>query len=119
MMSTIACRRWDIVLVPFPFTDLTAAKRRPGLVVSPDGYNASVGDIVIAFVTSRTDLTPRPGDHVIRLWRESGLPKPSTVRMKFATLDAGIVLKRIGVLAEPERESVQEQLRAFFAGVWR
>ena len=115
-MSTIACNKWDIVLVPFPFTDLTTAKRRPALVVSPDDYNASARDLVIALVTSRTGLAPRPGDHWIRSWQESGLPKPSVLRMKFATVDAGIVLRKIGVLAEAERGDVRELLRGFFAG---
>lgn len=115
-MSTTTYRRWDLILVPFPFTDLTAAKRRPALVVSPDDYNAATGDVVIAFVTSRLGQDPRPGDHRIALWRESGLPKPSTLRMKLATVDSGIVRKRIGELATGERDEVREKLREFFAG---
>jgi len=35
------CRKWDIIIVPFPFTDLTTVKKRPALVVSPDNYNNS------------------------------------------------------------------------------
>jgi hypothetical protein len=86
------------------------------LVESPDDYNDAAGDIVIAFVTSRSDLVRRPGDYPIRLWQEAGLLKPSTLRMKFATVDAGVVLKKLGVLAEADRGAVRELLRAFFAG---
>ncbi len=112
----IECRRWDIVLVPFPFTDLTAVKRRPALVVSPEDYNAATGDVVIAFITSRTEVAPLPGDHALLSWMESGLPKPSILRMKFATVDAAIVLKKLGALAEGDREAVRGVLREFFAG---
>ena len=43
----------DIVLVPVPFTDLTATKRRPVLVLSNDAYNRRAEDVVVAAVTSQ------------------------------------------------------------------
>jgi mRNA interferase MazF len=107
-------RKWDIILVPFPFTDLTTSKKRPALVVSPDSYNRSGPDLVIAFITSRTDVSQRPGDHRIRSWKESGLPKASLLRMKFATIDCEIVEKKIGRLSEAERSGVRHALRDFF-----
>ena len=78
--------KWDIILVPFPFTDLTTAKKRPALVVSPDSYNELGPDLVIAFLTSQTKILPRPGDYPIQSWKESGLPRASLLRMKFATI---------------------------------
>ena len=110
-----AYRKWDIILVPFPFTDMTAAKKRPALVVSPDVYNRLGPDLVIAFITSRTDVPPRPGDPRIQFWKESGLPKASLLRMKFATIDREIVLKRIGRLHQPEQTGVRAVLSEFFA----
>ncbi len=109
-------RRWDIILVPFPFTDLTAAKKRPALVVSPDESNRYGADLVIAFITSHMDVSPRIGDYRIRSWKESGLPKESLLRMKFATIDRGIVVKRIGRLHHEERDGVREVLSEFFLG---
>jgi len=108
------CRKWDIVLVPFPFTDLTTAKKRPTLVVSPDHYNRSGQDVIILFITSRTDVSPHPGDYRIRLWKEAGLPKASLLRMKFATIDQDIIVKRIGRLCRDERNSVWDALIKFF-----
>jgi len=110
-----AYRKWDILLVPFPFTDLTTAKKRPALVVSPDVYNRSGPDLVIAFITSHMDVAPRPGDHPIRFWKEAGLPKASLLRMKFATIDREIVLKRLGRLHPPEHGRVRAVLSEFFA----
>ena len=109
-----AYRKWDIVLVPFPFTDLTAVKRRPALIISPDSYNRSGPDAVIVFITSRKDLPSRPGDHRIRFWKESGLPKPSMLRMKFATIDQTIIVKKLGSLFREDQRAVQAAFSEFF-----
>ena len=45
--------RGAVVLVPFPFTDQSGAKKRPAVVVSSDGYNASRPDCVIMAITSQ------------------------------------------------------------------
>ncbi len=108
------CSRWDIVLVPFPFTDLTASKKRPALVVSPDNYNSGP-DVVIAFITSQLKTPPRPGDHLIADWQASGLPKPSQLRMKLATISHRIVIKKLGRLTQAEKIRVQAVIGNFFA----
>jgi mRNA interferase MazF len=47
----------DIVLVPFPYTDLSAVRTRPAVVVSTDVYARASGDLLIAMVTGqRHDL---------------------------------------------------------------
>ena len=51
MTSTIAYRQGDIVLVSFPFTDLTSSKRRPALILSPDSFNSAGRDLVLAAIT--------------------------------------------------------------------
>jgi len=53
MPSTTRYRRGDIVLVSFPFTDLSSSKRRPALVVSPDAFNQTMQDLVLAAITSQ------------------------------------------------------------------
>ncbi len=45
-------KRGDIVLVPFPFTDLSSSKRRPALVVSPNAFNEQRQDLVLVAITS-------------------------------------------------------------------
>jgi len=107
-------KQWDIVLVPFPFTDLLGTKRRPALIVSPDGYNNSA-DIVVAFITSNLDAPPRMGDHIIRDWSRAHLPRPSMIRMKFATIDKSIVIKVLGGLSEYDRSMFASLLAEFFA----
>ena len=94
MKSIMNYKKWDIVLVPFPFTDLATIKKRPALIISPDDYNKSM-DVVIAFITSKLDLEHRIGDYKIKAWSKSNLPKPSMLRMKFATIDKSIIIKKI------------------------
>lgn len=43
----------DIVLLQFPFTDLTTTKKRPAVVVSSGEYNNKRPDIIVMAVTSR------------------------------------------------------------------
>jgi len=107
-------RKWDIVLVPFPFTDLSTAKNRPALIVSPDSYNRSGPDAIIAFITSQLDVSSRPGDHRIRFWKEAGLPKPSLLRMKLATIDQAIIVRKPGRLFSEERAALRETFKRFF-----
>ena len=65
MKSTMIYKKWDIILVPFPFTDLSTSKKRPALIISPDEYNQNL-DVVIAFITSQLSLEPRIGDYRIK-----------------------------------------------------
>lgn len=95
--SIINYKKWDIVLVPFPFTDLSSVKKRPSLVISPDIYNEN-DDIIIAFVTSNIPEQLKPGDYRIKHWKESGLLANSLVRIKLATIKKSIVYKKLGSL---------------------
>ena len=113
MKSTMNYKKWEIVLVPFPFTDLTTTKKRPALIISPNEYNDKF-DVVIAFITSKLDLEHRVGDYKIQEWKKSSLPKPSTLRMKFATIDKSIIIKRFGRLSENDIKGFIKLLIDFF-----
>ena len=105
-------KKWDIVLVPFPFTDLKTTKKRPALVISPDNYNKGF-DLVILFITSQMDSPKRLGDYHITEWEMSGLPKPSMIRMKFATIHKSIVVKTLGKLSNIDSKGLTNNLFEF------
>ncbi|CAN5398190.1 hypothetical protein BH10ACI2_BH10ACI2_02120 [soil metagenome] len=113
MPSTTLYKKWDVVLVSFPFTHFTSDKRRPGVIVSPDNFNSGK-DVVIGFVTSQLQVVPRIGDYTIRRWKEAGLPKPSMVRMKFATIDKSIIVKQFGRLVTEDQIEIRNNLLSFF-----
>jgi mRNA interferase MazF len=94
-------RRGDVVLVAFPFTDLTTAKMRPALVISSDSFQKAGIDIILAGITSQTGNVTSPTD--ILLCPEdqnlAGLRKPSLVRLgKIVTLDQRLVRGKLGTL---------------------
>jgi mRNA interferase MazF len=82
MPPTTTYRRGDVVLVPFPFTDLTGTKQRPAVVISSDAFNAGHADVVLAAITSRVPTTLSPDEIAISSsdLGPSGLLKPSVVR---------------------------------------
>ncbi len=106
-------RRWDIILVKFPFTDFSSFKKRPALIISPSSYNRS-DDFVIVFMTSNINSPRKLGDVYIKHWKESGLPKPSLIRMKFATINDKIIIKKIGRLKEFDKNIFLAELKNFF-----
>ncbi len=113
MPSTTAFKKWDLILVSFPFTDFTSEKRRPALIVSPDGFNSGQ-DVTIAFVTSQLNSQLRIGDYHLKRWKEAGLPKASMVRMKFATIDKSIIVKKFGRLLGEDQAEIEKILISFF-----
>lgn len=99
----------DVVVVPFPFTDKKASKRRPALVLS-DAAEFDAGHTVMAMITSR-DNTHWPLDVVIHDGVAAGLNAPSMVRMKLFTLDNRLILRKAGALAAKDAKAVAGSLR--------
>ena len=60
MPSTTHYKRGDVVLVPFPFTDLSSAKHRPALVISADALNSMRDDVLVAAITSQVPTPWQP-----------------------------------------------------------
>lgn len=101
---------FDVVVVPFPFTDRATSKRRPALVLSDaQRFNRPVGQAVLAMITSSKN-SDWPLDSEIQDLDTAGLPSPSIVRMKLFTLDQQLILRKAGVLASGDRERVRQAL---------
>ena len=103
--------RGDLLLVPFPFTDLSATKRRPVLALTgPDSY----GDFIALPVTSRPQM-----EHGVGLKAESlsrgTLPAPSWIRIdRIVTLNAGLIVRTIGHVRD---DIVQQSIERFCAHI--
>jgi len=116
MASTTSYRRGDIVLVSFPFTDLTATKSRPALIVSPDSVNQLTEDLILAAITSQL----ADDEHSLRIqasdFLEGSLPKPSMIKLtKLFTMHSLLIRKKIAALTPAKMDEVLSQMRTLFS----
>jgi mRNA interferase MazF len=106
---------FDLVLIPFPFSDLSSTKRRPCLVVRRFDVRKLGAYLVVCMVTSQLDGIKFPGDMVIQDWEEAGLPKPSLARfMKLVSIEEGLALKRLGKLSAGDQKSARANWAEMF-----
>lgn len=103
--------RWDVVLVPFPFSEGPGAKRRPALALSNPPFNRS-GHTVLAMITTR-EHSPWPGDTEIDDHGAAGLPLRCLARLKLFTLDNRLILRRLGCLAASDAERVEQNFTRY------
>ena len=107
-------KTFDVVVVPFPFTDRTTSKRRPALVLSDAAaFNSQVGHTVLAMITSAKN-SDWPLDIDISDLDSAGLPAASVVRMKLFTLDDSLIIRKAGTLSDDDQLMVSKAMRALF-----
>lgn len=109
-----ALQRGDIILVPFPFTDLSTEKLRPAVIVYVDQQKT---DFIIAFISSVVS----PGelsetDYLLRQdntdFAQTGLKKASTFRMsKLLTIERTKIIRRLGRVSPAIQKELDIRLR--------
>ena len=110
--------RYKIVLVPFPFDDLSGSKVRPAVCLTD-----AVGDhrqVVLAFISSVVPPKLEPTDMMIDSgsadFARSGLRVSSALRLhRMVTVSATIIQRQLGVLTPKLQAQVQQRLRTLFA----
>ncbi|MGH7053696.1 MAG: type II toxin-antitoxin system PemK/MazF family toxin [Stellaceae bacterium] len=101
---------WDVVKVPFPYTDHPVRQRRPALVIAAKGSDPAPALLWLLMITSAAHRG-WPGDVAISDLGIAGLPAPSIVRpAKIATIEARDA-ERLGRLPPADRVAVATYLR--------
>ncbi len=103
-----------IVLIPFPFTDLTVAKLRPALVI-----HEGKRDIVVAFISSRIPAEISETDVMITskhpAFKKTGLKTDSVIKLdKIATILKELIVGELGEIDENLRKEINEKLAKIF-----
>ncbi len=108
---------FDVVVVPFPYTDRLAEKKRPAVVVSAPDVSAKYGLVWLLMVTS-ADNPAWECDVIVKDLKAVGLPAPSRVRTaKIATADAARIIAKIGRLSPDDEDAVMKKLKDLLAGM--
>lgn len=97
----------DIILVPFPFTDLNGNKLRPALILIETNL-----DLTVSFITTQlqwqesTDMLLKPDNY-------NGIKKPSIIRLsKIATIDRTLAVGKIGSIDSNSTPELNQKLKA-------
>jgi mRNA interferase MazF len=102
------------VLVPFPFTDQSTAKQRPGVIVSSTAYHDARRDLLVMAVTSQLRSTDAFGELVVQDWQAAKLLKPSAIKPVLATLEQTLVIKTLGRLSARDQQRLRETIATLF-----
>ena len=103
-----------IVLIPFPFTDLSATKLRPALVIHEGSK-----DVIVAFISSKAPPQPSDTDVVITKnhpeFPLTGLKVDSVIKLdKVATLSKSLIIGELGEIGPNIKDEVNKKLRKIF-----
>jgi mRNA interferase MazF len=103
-------KKGDIVLIPFPFTDLSGNKNRPAVVLSGNKY-----DIIVAFVSTNLNWSDET-DIALKANPENGLKKDSLIKLsKIATLEKSLILGLLGNIDANTMDAINQNLLRIFS----
>lgn len=106
----------ELVLIPVPFTDLTASRRRPVIVLSKDDYHRTTPDMVVVAMTSNLTVTPFSFVITSADLAAGSLNHPGRVRVdKIYTLAQNIIVKRFGRVNDATLDRIRQILRDLVA----
>jgi len=98
-----------VILVRYPFSDLSNAKVRPAVIVNAPH---SSQDILIVPLTSKTGSV-LDGEFVLDDWAAAGLNVVTAVKRGIYTVNRSLVIKTVGKLADVDIEKLEQSLRTW------
>ena len=99
----------NVVLVRYPFSDLSNFKVRPAIIVNAKHISQ---DILIVPLTSKISSL-LSGEFVLAKWQAAGLNVPSAVKRGIYTVKQNLVIKTIGQLQQADIQKLEHSLRSW------
>ncbi len=99
----------EVVLVRYPFSDLTSSKVRPAVVVNAPHVSQ---DLFVVALTSKTSNL-LAGEFVLTDWKAAGLNVETALKRGIFTIKQTLVKKRVGKLSVADAEQLENSLRTW------
>ncbi|HOU57351.1 MAG TPA: type II toxin-antitoxin system PemK/MazF family toxin [Spirochaetota bacterium] len=100
----------DVILLPYPFTDLTARKVRPAVVAGSG--KAKYEDIFVVPLTSKVNNLSED-EFPLKHWKDAGLNVPTAIKRGCILVDASLVIKKVGTLSKDDLDLVDKALKSW------
>jgi mRNA interferase MazF len=100
----------DVVLVPFPFTNQSATKQRPAVVVSSSAYAQARPDVVLMAITSQVRAPLAFAETLVADWQAANLLKVSVVKPLLATLEQSLIIRQLGTFTSLDQAALKKVL---------
>ena len=97
----------EVILVRYPYTNLSGAKVRPAVVVNTPHVSQ---DVIIVPLTSRLSGL-LAGEFILADWQQAGLNVPSAVKRGLYTAQDSLVVKSVGQLSPTDEAALEKSLR--------
>lgn len=96
------CKRYDTVVVPFPFADIPVLKRRPVVVLSGERFNRANGATLVAMITT-AKASSWPSDILLGDLHSAKLSVACVIRWRLTTVPNDLILRQLGTLSPVDR----------------
>ena len=100
----------EVVLVRYPFSDLTNFKVRPAIIVNAPHISQ---DVFIVPLTSKTNNL-LSGEFVLNDWKTAGLNVETAVKRSIYTIKESLIRKKVGILSNTDAENLENSIRVWF-----
>ncbi|MFH1860659.1 MAG: type II toxin-antitoxin system PemK/MazF family toxin [bacterium] len=97
----------DVILVHYPFVDLSTSKVRPAVVVSASHISE---DVFVVPLTSKI-ISLLPGEFVLTHWADAGLNVTTAIKRGIYTVNRSLIIKKVGNLSTSDTKSLENSLR--------
>jgi len=98
-----SCSKHEVILVHYPFTDLSSIKVRPALVIHAP--HPSQDNIIVPLTSQVTGL--RAGEFLMTDWRVAGLNVPTAIKRGIYTIHPRLVVKQLGKLSSQDAQQLE------------
>ena len=99
--------RGEVVLVRYPFSDLSGSKIRPAVIVNAPHTSK---DVFILPLTSKTKSLLM-GEFVLKDWSQAGLNVETAAKRGIYTVHQNLIVRKVGKLSDSDAKDLDDALR--------